>query len=112
MLTARMWVWELLIRYSGSIHLVWNCSFNLHKALIDNKMKKILLYMILCATVGLVSCGDEYLDRLPQTKIPETQDFFNTETGLKSFSDGFYRYFSTGVIRGDEGNSDNAEHTG
>lgn len=75
-------------------------------------MKKILLYIILCATVGLVSCSDEYLDRLPQTKIPETQEFFNTETGLKSFSDGFYSYFSTGEIRGDEGNSDNTEHTG
>lgn len=74
-------------------------------------MKKIVLHLLLCASFCLSSCADDYLDRLPETQIPESQEFFNTETGLKSFSDGFYSYFGATVIRNDA-TSDNCEHFG
>lgn len=75
-------------------------------------MKYIKLLSCFFISVCMVSCSDDYLERLPDTRIPETQEFFNSETGLKSYSEGFYRYFSTDAIRADEGTSDNTEHIG
>jgi hypothetical protein len=66
--------------------------------------------LLLGASLGLFSCSDNYLEKLPETDIPESQDFFNTETGLKTFSDGFYNYFDPYIVRDNDNASDNLEY--
>ena len=75
-------------------------------------MKKYILPILtVCATLQLFSCSDDFLERTPDTQIPESQVFFNSETGLQMFSDGFYRYFSANSIK-EDATSDNCEHLG
>lgn len=71
-------------------------------------MKKTL-YAIL-GLVLLVSCSDNYLDRLPDTTVGETQEFFNSESGLKTYSNVFYSFVNWSSVTNDM-NSDNCEHT-
>lgn len=73
-------------------------------------MKKRIIYLLLSVSfIGFPSCSDDYLDRLPDTQIPESQGFFNTEAGLESFTNSFYSYFSATSIKNDH-TSDNCEH--
>lgn len=74
-------------------------------------MKSIIICSIIGSVGLLCSCSDNYLDRQPDTQIPEAQEFFNTEVGLKNFSDGFYSYFDATSIEKDW-TSDNCEHYG
>ena len=78
---------------------------------IRNNITRIYL-LLLGASFCLFSCSDNYLERLPETEIPENQEFFNNETGLKTFSDGFYNYFSPTIVRDNDFSSDNLEHIG
>lgn len=71
-------------------------------------MKKTL-YAIL-GLVLLISCSDNYLDRLPDTTVGETQEFFNSESGLKTYSNVFYSFVNWSSVTNDM-NSDNCEHT-
>lgn len=75
-------------------------------------MKNKLCYLLLGILLTASSCSDNYLDESPDTQIPESQDFFNTEDGLKIFSDGFYAYFNYNGIKNDNNISDNCEHFG
>lgn len=71
-------------------------------------MKK-LIYTIAGAALLLCSCSDDYLERLPDTKIPATQAYFNSESGLQLYSNNFYAFLDYGSITADM-TSDNCEH--
>ena len=70
-------------------------------------MKKII--PIILGIVLLASCSDNYLDRLPETTIGESQEFFNSESGLQTYSNVFYSYINWGSVTNDM-SSDNCEH--
>lgn len=69
-------------------------------------MKKIISYIFLVLMV--TSCD---LDLNPLTQIPESQEPFNSETGLQMYSNSFYSYINASDILGDF-TSDNCEHIG
>ena len=70
-------------------------------------MKKIIPIIIGCALFA--ACSDNYLDRLPETSIGESQEFFNSESGLQTYSNVFYSYVDWGSVTNDQ-SSDNCEH--
>lgn len=70
--------------------------------------KAIYAFVTLAA---LAACSDSSFDRLPKTKVAESQEMFETESGLKTYSYSFYNNFDAGVILGDF-TSDNCEHIG
>lgn len=69
-------------------------------------MKRTIFFISIC--LGLVSCNDSFLDLTPTTQLGESADFFETESGLKTFTNGFYRYVDNSKIT-DDFNSDNCE---
>ncbi|MGO1595014.1 MAG: RagB/SusD family nutrient uptake outer membrane protein [Sphingobacterium sp.] len=56
----------------------------------------------------LSACKDNYLERLPDTQVGESQDYFNTQSGLEIYSNSFYNYIDYNSIVSDQ-NSDNME---
>ena len=69
-------------------------------------MKQIIVLVLLVGTLS--ACKDNYLERLPESQVGESQDFFNTESGLAIYSNSFYNNIDYGSITAD-GNSDNME---
>lgn len=72
-------------------------------------MKNISFIFILC--LFLWSCNDEFLELTPTTKLGESVDFFETKSGLETFTNSFYSYVDQQVLL-DDFNSDNCEHIG
>lgn len=74
-------------------------------------MKKIYYLVALALMVSLWSCSDDYLERMPGTAVGESQDFFNAESGLQTYSNGFYNYvdYSSAIL--DDFNSDNCDNS-
>ena len=58
-------------------------------------MKKYILITLILATT-LVSCEEDFLERIPTTEIT-ADGFFNTEGDLEIYTNGFYDYFGAGV---------------
>ncbi len=69
-------------------------------------MKKYIYFILILLTLS--ACGDNYLERLPESQVGESQTFFNTESGLEIYSNSFYSYINYTSIR-DDHNSDNIE---
>ncbi len=69
-------------------------------------MKKIVFIIL---TFGVLACNNEFLDLKPTTQLGESDEFFNTESGLETFSNNFYNYIDYRKIT-DDFNSDNCEH--
>lgn len=59
----------------------------------------------------MCSCNDQYLELPPTTKLGESVDFFETKSGLETFTNSFYSYIDQQVLL-DDFNSDNCEHIG
>lgn len=72
-------------------------------------MKNILLLVILAAT--FVACNNDYLELTPGTQLGESEDFWNNESSVETYSNGFYSYIDRGLITQDF-SSDNCEHIG
>ena len=80
-------------------------------------MEKIKAHMralpIICLLLGMwiiSGCNDEFLDRLPETKIG-VENFFNTEEDLSIYVNGLYSFPGIGLYYEDEA-TDNATTTG
>lgn len=71
-------------------------------------MKKIIAFII--SAVSLWSCSEDYLERMPSTQVGESQDFFNSASGLEIYSNSFYNYIEYTSIT-DDMNSDNCENS-
>ncbi|MCG6191004.1 RagB/SusD family nutrient uptake outer membrane protein [Maribellus maritimus] len=56
----------------------------------------------------LYSCNNDYLELTPDTKLGESADFFESESGLETFTNSFYSYIDYAKIT-DDFNSDNCE---
>lgn len=63
---------------------------------------------ILSILIFLFSCNDDYLELKPTTKIGESIEFFESESGLETFTNYFYNYIDHSKIT-DDFNSDNCE---
>lgn len=72
-------------------------------------MKHISFISIICLL--LLSCNDDYLELPPTTKLGESVAFFETKSGLETYTNNFYNFIDRGVILEDF-NSDNCEHIG
>ncbi len=66
---------------------------------------KIFIILILFSSI---SCNDDYLELKPKTKIGESLEFFESESGLETFTNSFYGYINHGKITEDF-ESDNCE---
>ena len=66
---------------------------------------KIFIILILFSSI---SCNDDYLELKPKTKIGESLEFFESESGLETFTNSFYGYIDHGKITEDF-ESDNCE---
>ncbi|WFE82804.1 RagB/SusD family nutrient uptake outer membrane protein [Parabacteroides chongii] len=71
-------------------------------------MKKIIILIIWA--VFMASCSNDYLERMPSTQVGESQDFFNTASGLEIYSNSFYNYIEYTSITEDM-SSDNCENS-
>jgi hypothetical protein len=54
------------------------------------------------------SCNNDYLELTPETKLGESAEFFESESGLETFTNSFYSYIDYAKIT-DDFNSDNCE---
>lgn len=57
------------------------------------------------------SCNDDFLELTPTTRLGETEEFWQNESSLETYSNSFYNYIDRGYITGDF-SSDNSEHIG
>ena len=71
-------------------------------------MKKIIALFV--SAVSVLSCSDDYLERMPSTQVGESQEFFNSESGLATYSNSFYSYIDYNYVINDM-SSDNCEHS-
>lgn len=72
------------------------------------KPKNINLLITLVVPV-LFSCNNDYLDLQPTTKLGDSPTFWQNESSLETFSNGFYNYIERDDFTKDF-SSDNAEH--
>ena len=72
-------------------------------------MKQISFISII--SLLLLSCNDDFLELPPTTKLGESIEFFETKTGLETYTNSFYNYFDRSEILNDF-YSDNCEHIG
>ena len=57
------------------------------------------------------SCNNDFLELTPTTRLGETEEFWQNESSLETYSNSFYNYIDRGYITGDF-SSDNSEHIG
>ncbi len=71
-------------------------------------MKKIIYTLCLALSVGfIISCEDNYLDKVPKDKV-DANAFFNTATDLEIYTNSFYSHFPPqGVYEAHDDASDN-----
>lgn len=75
-------------------------------------MKKFNIILTICLMIALVSCNDDFLDKLPETAIGR-ENFFNTEEDLNLASLNLYDFPSTGIYTSEAyTTTDNAWSTG
>lgn len=72
-------------------------------------MKNIIL--LVGAVVSLMGCNNDFLELTPGTELGETEDFWNNESSVETYSNGFYGYIDRDLITEDF-SSDNSEHIG
>jgi len=72
-------------------------------------MKKTILIIMAAGT--FFSCNDDFLELTPTTRLGETEEFWQNESSLETYSNSFYNYIDRGYITGDF-SSDNSEHIG
>jgi len=68
-----------------------------------NKLYGVILSIL------LFSCSTDFLELEPTTEFSESDEFFDTEEGLKAYTNGFYAYVDYDKVLEDF-QSDNAEH--
>lgn len=72
-------------------------------------MKKTILIIMAAGT--FFSCNNDFLELTPTTRLGETEEFWQNESSLETYSNSFYNYIDRGYITGDF-SSDNSEHIG
>lgn len=72
-------------------------------------MEKIILIIVVVGV--LFSCNNDFLELTPTTQLGETDEFWENESSLETYSNGFYNYVDREFITGDF-SSDNSEHLG
>jgi hypothetical protein len=72
-------------------------------------MKKTIL--TIAAAGAMFSCNNDFLEITPTTRLGETEEFWENESSLETYSNSFYSYIDRGFITGDF-SSDNGEHIG
>ncbi|AWW28848.1 RagB/SusD family nutrient uptake outer membrane protein [Echinicola strongylocentroti] len=72
-------------------------------------MKNIVL--LVGVVVSLMGCNNDFLEQTPGTELGETEDFWNNESSVETYSNGFYSYIDRDLITEDF-SSDNSEHIG
>jgi hypothetical protein len=90
------------------MHSASRSSYNLLKKKIIPMKKTILIIM---AAGTFFSCKDDFLELTPTTRLGETEEFWQNESSLETYSNSFYNYIDRGYITGDF-SSDNSEHIG
>ncbi len=59
-------------------------------------MNKNIILILLCTfLITFISCDDDFLQRIPETKITEL-GFFNSVKDLETYTNGFYDHFGAG----------------
>lgn len=72
-------------------------------------MKNIIYLSLL--SFCFYACDNSSFDLSPKTKVGESLELFETESGIETYTNSFYGYISSGVIL-DDFTSDNCEHIG
>ena len=71
---------------------------------------KLRTYITTCVAALLcTSCDGDFFDKTPLTQVGESMDLFESESGLETYTNGFYSYIDPSVIL-DDFTSDNCEH--
>lgn len=70
-------------------------------------LKVVIQKIAIIAFLGLaMGCNDDFMNRVPSTSI-SSENFFNTTSDLKTYTDGFYGMLSSPIF---DNGSDNIAH--